>query len=119
MTTEEAIKNIVAYAYYAESVPMQVGKAFDVAIAALRAQQERENPEPLTLDELRKMDGEPVWIVEIEGNRSYWAIVQRTVRYKCYDVIYMTTLEDAYDYGVSTLYGKTWLAYRHKPKEGT
>lgn len=29
---------------------------FEVAISALRAQQERENPKPLTLDELRQME---------------------------------------------------------------
>lgn len=31
------------------------------AIAALRDQEERENPKPLTLDELRNMNGQPVW----------------------------------------------------------
>lgn len=36
MTNEEAIKNIVAYMYYAEDIPEQVGKAFDVAIKALK-----------------------------------------------------------------------------------
>ena len=36
MTNEEAIKNIVAYIYYAEDIPEEVGKAFDVAITALK-----------------------------------------------------------------------------------
>jgi len=37
MTNEEAIKNIVAYMYYAiEDLPEEVGKAFDVAIKALK-----------------------------------------------------------------------------------
>lgn len=36
MTDEEAIKNIVAYMYYAEDIPEEVGKAFDVAIKALK-----------------------------------------------------------------------------------
>lgn len=30
-------------------------------------QAERENPKPLTLDELREMDGEPVWLVDGNG----------------------------------------------------
>ncbi len=34
--------------------------AIDLSIAALRAQAEAENNEPLTVDELREMDGEPV-----------------------------------------------------------
>ena len=33
-------------------------EACSVALAALRAQQEQEDPKPLTLDELRQMDGE-------------------------------------------------------------
>lgn len=36
--------------------------ALDIAIRVLREQQERENPKPLTLVELRKMDGESVWL---------------------------------------------------------
>ena len=40
----------------------EMAEAHRVAISALR-QQEHDRDEPLTLDELRKMDGEPVWIV--------------------------------------------------------
>lgn len=36
MTNEEAIKNIVAYAYYADDIPEEVGKALDMAIEALK-----------------------------------------------------------------------------------
>lgn len=41
MTNEEAIKNIVAYMYYAEDIPEQVGKALDVAIAALKEKKDK------------------------------------------------------------------------------
>ena len=34
---------------------------FGIALSALREKLEHENPQPLTLDELREMDGEPVW----------------------------------------------------------
>ncbi len=37
-------------------------EACEIAIAALRAQQEAEKNDPLTMDELREMDGEPVWV---------------------------------------------------------
>jgi len=44
MTNEEAIKNIVAYMYYAiEDLPEEVGKAFDVAIKALKENKDRYN----------------------------------------------------------------------------
>ena len=52
---------------YAESVKFHA--ALDMAIAALRAQQEPNDP--LTLDELREMDGEPVYLLY----DSSWAIV--------------------------------------------
>jgi len=35
---------------------------YDTAISALRAQAGAERNDPLTLDELRQMDGEPVWV---------------------------------------------------------
>ena len=45
----------------------EMAEVHRVAISALRAQQEQERNEPLTLDELRTMDGEPVYSVEITG----------------------------------------------------
>lgn len=41
-------------------------KAIKNGIAALREQEERNNPKPLTLDELRTMAGEPVWCAEYQ-----------------------------------------------------
>lgn len=42
-----------------------VTAAYVAALAALREKQERENPEPLTLEELRGMDGKPVWVQDL------------------------------------------------------
>ena len=66
--------------------------------------------EPLTLDELRKMDGEPVW-VQSPGVPEYgrWAIVEG-VGENCLFLHDDFTCHE---------YGKTWLAYRQKPEEGT
>jgi hypothetical protein len=82
---------------------------FEIAAAALREKAERDDPKPLTIDELKKMIGEPVW-VQGPGQPEYgrWAIVEDAFGnslyllndYTCHDI------------------GKTWLAYRHKPKEG-
>lgn len=44
-----------------------------IAIAALQEKAERENPQPLTLNELRQMMGEPVWCT-YEGGAG-WFIV--------------------------------------------
>ena len=64
--------------------------------------------EPLTLDELRRMDGEPVW-VQSPGVPEYgrWAIVEG-VGENCLFLHDDFTCHD---------YGKTWLAYRQKPEE--
>ena len=74
----------------------------------------RDNP-PLTLEELREMDGEPVWIERRDGGANGWAIfgdVQSP-----YGVYFGTArggLRLPYDD-----YGDTWLAYRRKTEEGT
>ena len=73
-------------------------------LAELREIKQERNT-PLTLDELRKMDGEPVW-VQSPGIPEYgrWAIVEG-VGENCLFLHDDFTCHD---------YGKTWLAYRHK-----
>ena len=64
MTTQEAIQWFEEWLsdYYDVYLPDDLTPEIaNMAISALRAQQERENPETLTLDELRQMDGDPVW----------------------------------------------------------
>lgn len=75
--------------------------------------------EPLTLDELRQMDGEPAYIVTLDNqleNPPYWAIVGingNDSRYQDGFALY-NKIQD--DWGSVELYGKTWLAYRRKPE---
>lgn len=66
--------------------------------------------DPLTLDELLMMDGEPVW-VQSPGIPEYgrWAIVEGAGE-NCLFLHDDFTCHD---------YGKSWLAYRQKPEEGT
>ena len=109
MTREEAIEAIKCN--WPDSRYTILREALDMAVSALR-QQERfgEANKTLTLDELRKMDGEPVW-VQSPGVPEYgrWAIVEG-VGENCLFLHDDFTCHD---------YGKTWLAYRHKPEEGT
>lgn len=44
--------------------------AIEMAISALRQQETVTLNEPITLDELREMDGEPVYSVEITGREG-------------------------------------------------
>ena len=110
MTIEEAIEAIKCN--WPDSRYTILREALDMAISALRQQDHfrdlTKKVEPLTLDELRKMDGEPVW-VQSPGVPEYgrWAIVEG-VGENCLFLHDDFTCHD---------YGKTWLAYRQKPEE--
>ena len=109
MTREEAIEAIKCN--WPDSRYTILREALDMAISALRQQDARKN-DPLTLDELRRMEGQPVYIVE---NTEYWAIVNSFDQAG----VYLLSYGNPDDYGYFGLYGKTWLAYRQKPEEGT
>ena len=66
--------------------------------------------EPLTLDELRKMDGEPVYCVEITG-REEW-LFRRDGGFA--DMYGEFTSDDFMSWDN---YGKLWWCYRQKPEE--
>ena len=79
-----------------------------LALAALCAQQEAEQNEPLTLDELRTMDGEPMWLAAIGEDFDdgwYLIVAVDSNRLHCLQLYTMLFFEH---------YGKTWLAYRRK-----
>lgn len=73
---------------------------------------ERENPQPLTLEQLREMDGKPVWVV-INGS-CFCAVVSRLNRNDAKEVLFTT----GQGFSASS-YNKTWTAYAHKPKADT
>ena len=67
--------------------------------------------EPLTIEELREMDGEPVWIVDVGPHKWYgpgWAIVDR-------DNCLVRTVKN-WNAVFFERYGERWIAYR-RPKE--
>ena len=104
MTRKDAIEAIKCN--WPDSRYTILREALDMAISALR-QQERfgETNKTLTMDELRQMDGEPVWIDDWFEDFHGWELS-----------------EDASDYfdGDSRTvesYGTRWEAYRSKPKE--
>lgn len=73
--------------------------------------------DPLTLEQLREMDGEPVFCFSKRvPEDSAWGIV--CIRDS---VPYVRTIQDKGRRGCFfylTTYGTAWLAYRRKPKEG-
>ena len=110
MTRKDAIEAIKCN--WPDSRYTILREALEMAISALRQQEHfcevTKKVEPLTLDELREMDGEPVW-VQSPGVPEYgrWAIVEG-VGENCLFLHDDFTCHD---------YGKTWLAYRQKPEE--
>jgi len=93
-----------------------VAEALDFAMAALRARQERENPKPLTLEQLHGMGGKPVWIVE-HPEWGHWELSEDAGDYfedRDEDFYGMRHDDPTGRYGLHVL---GWLAYDHEPKE--
>ena len=114
MTREEAIEAIKCN--WPDSRYTILREALDMAISALRQQEHfrdgTKKVEPLSLDKLRKMDGEPVYCVEITG-REEWLFR----RDGGFADMYGEFTSD--DFMVFDNYGKLWWCYRKKPEEGT
>ena len=74
--------------------------------------------EPLTLEQLREMDGEPVWIKRLKGLSvcdTGWAVVD-----VCPNQIRVSWFgSEVEDEPSEKDYGETWLAYRRPPEGET
>lgn len=71
--------------------------------------------EPLTLEELREMDEEPVYVVPKDKPAHCGGWCGVTV-WKCDRYSYVSLLRDADSGWGFEKYGKTWLAYRRQPE---
>jgi Lar family restriction alleviation protein len=70
--------------------------------------------DPLTLEQLRKMDREPVWIPIPDGSGyGDWAIVDIGAQTELLKAVGLDAAHEECNYG------KTWIAYRHKPEGST
>ena len=67
---------------------------------------------PLTLEELRQMDGKPVLFVSLKDGRRKWRVVQSIE--KLVEVVKVICFTDDGGETVES-YGKTWLAYAYEP----
>lgn len=125
MTNEEAIK-ILEYPVKKWSMEwderedgLSYYEALDLAISALREQEHfrevTKKVEPLTLDELRQMDGEPVWIKLFDTDEEFLVLRNEWVDTRNPEPMILFHMR----WYSHADYGKTWLAYRQKPEEGT
>lgn len=83
MSAKEALKRVEdAREFLAlgqRSSEPYLGPALEIALSALREKAAQENPEPLPLEQLRGMDGEPVWCRDIyDADDSRWGILSTT-----------------------------------------
>lgn len=97
--------------------------------AFLRARQKAKENEPLTLDELRQMDEEPVYVQTGDGREGYVILVWEYGSVLLYgpDYVELQPVEldpDFYNMrhndpdGHFGLHILGWLAYRYKPVDG-
>ena len=93
------------------------------ALHLLKLAKAEENP-PLTIDQLREMDGEPVWVADLLIPKcSCYHFVQKI---GCHTLLMEPRYYPAEDVMVPHYcandenqgYQNTWLAYRRKPEEG-
>ena len=95
-----------------------IDRAKDGKPAAVAAWNRRAQPanEPLTLKQLRQMDGEPVWCADGEGHSCYCLVnaesedcIDSECGAWCFGFYGMT------GDGENGLHNMGWLAYAHKP----
>lgn len=108
MTREEAIK-FAEHAVTMTDTP-EVKEFYRMAAAALA----HPSNEPLTLEELREMDGEPVWGKSlITGKLGEWFILRIVKMSKTW---FIACAGAEQGFGDKDTYGETWLAYRRPPE---
>jgi len=94
----------------------------DEAVSALNRRAQPDN-EPLTLAQLREMDGEPVWTVNVsstkDGTWEMWDIVEKSDD-EGIEFGYSTEYKEWWNYNLrnsdGTLCGCSWLAYCRPPE---
>ena len=66
---------------------------------------------PLTLEELREMDGQPVWFCKCHNGLCNWCVIDHTNETNIFFTDGTVRLMSSY--------GDGWMAYRRRPEEGT
>lgn len=106
-----------------QSVAAKYAKTLALLVDELLAAHAKLEPNnPMTLDELREMDGEPVWCVDGKGNEC-WCLVSiwgDDKEVTCIDSETGGWDEKYYNLPGNGQHGldiNGWLAYRRKPEE--
>ena len=78
-----------------------------MAITAICAKQETEKNDPLTLEDLRGMVNNPIYVVFTYGKSAWWEIIAKADE----DIISFRSG----GWEMFADYGRTWIAYRRPP----
>ena len=74
---------------------------------------------PLTLEQLREMDGQPVWITSVKKDgkiQSRWVLYSGKSESRDREDVYVFATTGGIAQGYKgAAYGKTWLAYDYPP----
>lgn len=89
-------------------------EALSMAISALYVQEENRVNRPLTLDEVYKRNGKPIWICGLPGHEIKWIPGWRILQE---NRVPMRSNNDAVLSHWTADYGRTWIAYDHEPEE--
>lgn len=120
-STDAAIVAAIIAAARAEDVTdlYLLDKTF--ILDAIREKQERENPKPLTIEELRGMDGDPVWVSDRKypSDSGYCVIRAPKDTFSDYGDQFCIAEIPGCECGWYEFkkYGMDWIAYRHRPEE--
>lgn len=118
MTIQQAIENRErCYKYLIGCGPKATTEnveAVRLSLEALREKAEREDPKPLTIEELRQMNGLPVWVEELSQriDNTGWALVEVDDRGTWKGVPFVKCHVCTWNVIFRNLH-----CYRHKPKE--
>ena len=82
-----------------------------VIMQALQEKAERDNPQPLTIEELKQMVGEPVW----HTRNDCWIVVDAVRKMNTYSMVYFWNYDEC-DYVYSSDEENSPF-YKHKPNE--
>lgn len=107
-------QSITAKTKYAHDLWDDMDSIATEALALLKTHPEAQPNQPLTLEELRKMDGQPVWVKDLHySDYSGWWIIGWSPNGYC---VLASAMRAHMGYSVEN-YGIDWIAYRRPPKE--
>lgn len=111
----------VANAWRNDAAYWQAAQIIDMLVEELEKSTLTLPNEPLTLEELREMNGEPVWVKRLKGLSvcdTDWAVVVFRLEpdVKHYEIRVFWPGSEYEDEPSEDDYGKTWIAYRRPPE---